>query len=138
MVRLPKLGDPLARRLSAVLLITAAGLTIWMFYLGSILHGQAQVRNWSSTWVGLDLMEIAGLFATAILLLRRSVYLSPVAAFTATLFVLDAWFDVMTGGSRFDLASSLAEAFLAELPLAIVLATIAVCAARRSRHSTRV
>ena len=37
-----------------------------MFELGAVLHGQAQVRNCSSTWIGLDLMEITGLALTAL------------------------------------------------------------------------
>jgi len=37
-----------------------------VFELGAVLQGQAQVRNWSSTWIGLDLMEITGLALTAL------------------------------------------------------------------------
>jgi hypothetical protein len=123
------------RRIPAVLLLIAAGLTAWVFELGAVLQGQAQVRNWSSTWVGLDLMEITGLVLTAILLRRRSVYLSAVAAVTATLFTLDAWFDVLTASAGTDWYESLAVALLGEVPMSLLLAALAVWAPLRcGRH----
>jgi hypothetical protein len=54
-----------------------------VFELGAVLQGQAQVCNWSSTWIGLDLMEITGLVLTAAALRRRSAYLSAVSGVTA-------------------------------------------------------
>jgi hypothetical protein len=84
------------------------------------------VRNWSSTWVGLDLMEITGLVLTSILLRRRSVYLSPVAAVTATLFGLDARFDVLTASAGADWYESLAAAFFGEIPMTVLLAALAI------------
>ena len=41
------------RRMPVILLAIAAGLTMWVFELGAVLHGQVQVRNWSSVWSGL-------------------------------------------------------------------------------------
>jgi len=123
------------RRVPTVLLLAAAGLTGWVFELGAVLQGQAQVRNWSSTWVGLDLMEITGLVLTAILLRRRSVYLSAVAAVTATMFGLDAWFDVLTASAGADWYESLAAALLGEVPMSLLLAALAVWAPRRCQSS---
>ena len=123
--------DPrVMRRMPAALLLIAVGLAAWVFELGAVLQGQAQVRNWSSTWVGLDLMEIIGLVLTSILLRRRSVYLSPVAAVTATLFGLDAWFDVLTASAGADWYESLATAFLGEIPMTGLLAALAIWAPR--------
>jgi hypothetical protein len=122
----------LMRRMPVILLAVAAGLTAWVFELGAVLQGQAQVRNWSSVWVGLDLMEIAGLVLTALLLRRRSAYLSAVAAVTATLFGLDAWFDVLTAAAGSAWYESLADAFFAEIPMTLLLAVIAIAAARSS------
>jgi hypothetical protein len=104
--------------------LIAAGLTAWVFELGAVLQGQAQVRNWSSVWVGLDLLEIVGLIVTALLMKRRSAFLAPAAAMTATAFALDAWFDVMTalpGGAWYE---SLASAALGEVPMTVALAWI--------------
>jgi hypothetical protein len=121
------------RRLPAALLLIAAGLCAWILELGSVLQGQAQVRNWSSTWVGLDLMEVTGLVLTAIMLHRRSVYLSPAAAVTATLFGLDAWFDVLTASAGADWYQSLAAAFFGEIPMTVLLGALAI---RAPRHIT--
>lgn len=127
---LVRLDPPVLRRMPAVLLLIAAGLSAWVFELGAVLQGQAQVRNWSSTWVGLDLMEITGLVLTAILLRRRSAYLSAVAAVTATLFALDAWFDVLTASAGSDWYESLAAAFFGEIPMTVALTAVAIWAAR--------
>jgi len=118
------------RRLSVALLAIAAGLTAWIFELGAVLQGQAQVRNWSSVWVGLDMLEVTGLVMTAVLMRRRSAFLAPVAAMTATAFALDAWFDMMTALPGSSWYESLAAAFLGEVPMTIVLAGIAWLAAR--------
>jgi hypothetical protein len=123
-------GPAVVRRMPAVLLLVAAGLAVWVVELGAVLQGQAQVRNWSSVWVGLDLMEIAGLVLTSVLLRRRSVYLSPVAAVTATLFGLDAWFDVLTASAGAAWYESLAAAFFGEIPMTVLLAALAIWAPR--------
>jgi len=125
-----RLEPPVLRAVPAILLLIAAGLTAWVFELGAVLQGQAQVRNWSSTWVGLDLMEIIGLVLTAAALRRRSAYLSAVSAVTATLFALDAWFDVLTASAGSDWYESLAAAFFGEIPMTVGLTAVAVWAAR--------
>lgn len=125
------LEPKIVRWMPAALVAIAAGLSAWVIELGAVLQGQAEVRNWSSTWVGLDLMEITGLVLTAVLLRRRSVYLSPVAAVTATLFALDAWFDVETAAAGAQWYESLAAAIFGEIPMTIVLTGITVWAARR-------
>jgi len=124
--------DPrLARKLPLILLLVAIGLGAWVFDLGAVLRGQAEVRNWSSVWVGLDLMEIAGLVLTAILLRRRSAYLAAAAAMTATLFALDAWFDVLTAAPGAAWYESLADAFFGEIPMTALLTAIAIRATRQ-------
>jgi hypothetical protein len=123
--------DPrVLRKMPAALLLIAAGLTAWVFELGAVLQSQAEVRDWSSVWVGLDLLEITGLVITALLLKRRSAYLSPAAAATAALFAVDAWFDVLTSAAGAAWYQSLAAALLGEIPMTIVLAAISVWAAR--------
>jgi hypothetical protein len=120
------------KNLPAMLLVIAAGLTAWVFELGAVLQGQAQVRNWSSVWVGLDLLEIVGLLATALLMRRRSVFLAPVAAMSATAFALDAWFDVLTAMPGASWYESVAAAVFGEVPMTIGLIWIAWWSARQS------
>jgi hypothetical protein len=118
------------RWMPAGLLVIAGGLTAWIFELGAVLQGQAEVRNWSSVWVGLDILEVVGLAMTAILLHRGSVYLSAVAGVAATLFALDAWFDVLTAQGGAAWYESLGSAVFAEIPMSVVLGAIAIWAAK--------
>jgi hypothetical protein len=78
-----------------------------------------------------------GLVLTSILLRPRSVHLSPVAAVTATLFGLDAWFDVLTASAGAAWYESLACAFLGEIPMTVLLAAVAIWAPRNIRAEDR-
>jgi hypothetical protein len=120
------------RWMPAALLLIAAGLCAWVFELGAVLQGQAEVRNWSSVWVGLDILEMAGLVVTAVLLRRRSTYLPLAAGATATMFALDAWFDVLTAPAGAGWYESLASAIFAEIPMTLVLAAVAIWSVRRA------
>jgi len=71
------------------------------------------------------------------LLRRGSAYLSATAAATATLFALDAWFDVLTAAAGDDTLQAYAAALLGEVPIAIVLAAIAAWAVRRGGDPAR-
>ena len=131
MVRSVLRCEPRALRwMPAGLLVVAGGLTGWIFELGAVLTGQVEVRNWSSVWVGLDMLEVAGLAATALLLYRRSAYLSAVAGATAAFFMLDAWFDVLTAQGGAAWYESLGSAVLAEIPMTVVLVAIAMWSAK--------
>lgn len=111
-------------------LILAGVLVVWMFIIGSAPQEVATVRNWDSSWIGLDILECFGLVGTALLLPGRSPYLAPVAAASAVLFALDAWFDTMTSLAGSELDVAVFYAAIAEIPLALVLTAIAVIAPR--------
>ncbi|MGA5816295.1 hypothetical protein ACPC54_00315 [Kitasatospora sp. NPDC094028] len=112
------------RGTAGALVAVAAVLFGWILVLGSTTRGQAEVRNWSIVWIGLDVLQVTGLIATGLLLARRSRLAALAAAASATLLFLDAWFDVMTaeGGGAWYLA--LAMAFLVELPASLALAAL--------------
>lgn len=93
------------------------------------MNGRYNARNWSSTWVVLDVCEVAGLAATAWLLRRRSLTVAPIAAGTATLIAMDAWFDVMTARARSDRYVALALAIA--IPLALGLGALSWTAPER-------
>jgi len=99
-----------------ILLVPWVGLMIWQ------LHGQAGKRSFSSSWVGLDIIEAFGLLTVAFLLSRRHRATSPVAAATAAVLCMDAWFDTMSAAPQLAYAESLAMACFVELPLAALLA----------------
>lgn len=112
-------GSRLLARLFAV-----CGLLLvpWIGLLIEQLHGQAGKRSFNSSWVGLDVLEAVCLLTVAALLSRRHRATSPVAAATAAILCLDAWFDTMSAAPQLPYAESLAMACFAELPLAALLA----------------
>lgn len=93
----------------------------WIVILVDELHGQAGKRSLDSSWIGLDVLEAVCLLTVAWLLTRRSRVTSPVAAATAAILCMDAWFDTMSSAPQLAYAESLAMAWLVELPLAALL-----------------
>jgi hypothetical protein len=124
--RLPALDQSTAqrRRLGWLLVVAALVLLGWTIYLGSSLHGQLEVRDRQVAWVGVDLMQVTGLIATGVLVARRRPLASPVAAASATLILLDAWFDVTTSQGGVNLYVALLMALVVELPAAFLLARL--------------
>jgi uncharacterized membrane protein len=110
-------------------------LVPWIWVLIEELHGQAGKRSFDSSWVGLDFLEAVCLLTVARLLSRRHRATSPVAAATAAVLCMDAWFDTWSAAPQLPYAEALAMAWFAELPLAALLAwtawfTLAWAAAR--------
>jgi hypothetical protein len=97
-------------------------LVPWIWVLIEQLHGQAGKRSFESSWVGLDILEAVCLLVVARLLSRRHRATSPAAAATAAVLCMDAWFDTMSAAPQLAYAEALAMAWLAELPLAALLA----------------
>jgi hypothetical protein len=134
-------SDRWARTTGTGILIASLGLICWIFYLGSTLPNAGPAQDWSTAsltglgtwqliWVGLDVLEVAGLASTGYLLRRSHRQTRTAALLAAPLFVVDGWFDVLTASSRSDVAVSVAMLGLAELPVAIFLILIA----RRARE----
>ncbi|MFJ9692465.1 hypothetical protein [Kitasatospora sp. NPDC101183] len=111
--------------LARALLGVAVLLFTWILVLGSTTRGQAEVRNWSTAWVGMDVLQVAGLLATGRLLVLRSRRTALAAAASSTLLLLDAWFDVLTAEGGGAWYTALAMALLVELPAALALAALA-------------
>ncbi len=91
----------------------------WTIYLGASLPSRQLSPNYDTAWAGFDAILMVTLACTAYFALRRSRYLSTAATATATLLVVDAWFDVLTtpAGQQ---AQSIVLAVAVELPLAAV------------------
>ena len=68
----------------------------WTVYLGETLPSRQLSPNYDTAWAGFDVILVMALASTAYFALRRSRYLSTAATATATLLVVDAWFDVLT------------------------------------------
>jgi hypothetical protein len=100
-------------------------LVPWLVVLTNDLPGTAIIGNWHIVWIGLDTLEALGLIATG-LLAKRGHHLHPLTATaTATLLVVDVWFDTMTAAPGADRVSALAMAFCAELPLTVICGVLA-------------
>jgi hypothetical protein len=94
----------------------------WIVYLSFALPDTYLVHDWTTLWVGFDLLLLALMGATVVFgLLRRQVMLLTAFA-TGMLLICDAWFDLMTAGPK-DFPMSEFTAALCDLPLAAVLIT---------------
>ena len=93
----------------------------WTIYLSRSLPGRQVSAHYDTAWAGFDVMLLVALASTGYFALRRSRYLATAAAATATLLVVDAWFDVMTSPPS-QLLESVLLAVAVELPLAAVCA----------------
>ncbi|MEV6112090.1 hypothetical protein AB0L59_06105 [Streptomyces sp. NPDC052109] len=101
-----------------VLLAAAAVLLVpWMVVLAQTLPDTTRVDHWPLAWIGLDVLMAAGCAATAFLGLRGDARARLTASATASVAVLDAWFDITTSGTGAPLTEALlcavAEAGLA-------------------------
>ena len=108
--------------LARLFAVSGVLLVPWVWVLIEQLHGQAGKRSFDSSWVGLDVLEAVCLLTVAFLLSRRHRATSPVAAATAAVLCVDAWFDTMSAAPQLAYAESLAMACFVELPLAALLA----------------
>jgi hypothetical protein len=120
--------------------VLGAATIPWTVYLGVSLPDHSRTHNYRAAWVGFDIMLVLALLLTAFLAWRGRRSVALVAASTATMLLLDAWFDVLTS-DRGDMASAVVSALLAEIPLSILCGWIALhadrVAERRPHQSTR-
>lgn len=111
-----------ARRRWTGRLLTGAGLALlpWLGYLAGTLPPTEAI-----TWVILDTLEAAALLLTGTRLLHgNSRHRTPAAA-AAILLLTDATLDLATATPGTDLATAIAMALAAELPLAALCAALA-------------
>ncbi len=106
----------------------AAGALVlvpWIVYLGLALPERSTDQHYNLAWVGFDVLLLFAMTRTALLAWkgRRQVQLP--AAATATLLLVDAWFDVLTSDGAWALTQALLLAFLLELPIAFLAVWIA-------------
>jgi hypothetical protein len=111
---------PLPTWMTLLLALVAVGLVPWILYLTFTLPSRHVTFHYDLAWIGFDVALLASFAATAWATFRGSRWLVPLAAVTATMLVCDAWFDVVTSQSGSEMWEAVAEAMLAELPLAAV------------------
>ncbi|MGW3094431.1 hypothetical protein ACWDCC_13355 [Streptomyces sp. NPDC001102] len=119
------------RRAGGLLVTCGLALLPWLYVLATGLPATATAEHWPIAWVGLDALEALGLIATGLLAARGDRRHALAAAATATLLVVDAWFDTTTAAPGGDFAAALAMALGAELPLAALCGRLALRALSR-------
>ncbi|TQS44003.1 hypothetical protein [Cryptosporangium phraense] len=109
-------------RLRFLVVLTLACLVLipWTVLLGLTLPDEHTARRWPLTWVGFDVALIACLATTAWMAYRHRLAVVLWAMLTGTLLLCDAWFDITTATGD-ELAASILEAAVAEVPLAVFL-----------------
>ncbi|GGW17525.1 hypothetical protein GCM10018980_07350 [Streptomyces capoamus] len=118
-----------------ILLGAAAALLVpWMAVLALTLPGSTRVHHWSLAWIGLDVLLAAGCAATAFWGLRGDPRSRLTASATASVAVLDAWFDITTAHPGTALLQALACA-VAEGTVAGVCVALALSKGRWSVES---
>lgn len=109
---------PVPRWLVALLGGVAVLLVPWILYLTFTLPSRHVTVHYDLAWVGFDVGLAVACGATAWAVLSGSQWVVPFAAITAAMLCCDAWFDVTTSRPGTELLEAIAEAALAELPLA--------------------
>ncbi len=107
----------IVRLVGPVFALFSVILVPWVIYLAMTLPQRQVSSHYDIAWVGFDAMECLALASTAYFALRRSMFLATAATVTATLLMVDAWFDTMTTPER-DVLQPILLSLLVELPLA--------------------
>lgn len=128
---------PLPRWFGILVGVSAIGLLPWIVYLAFELPVQSRAAHYDVAWVGFDVAMFAALAVLAVAALKRSTWTEPLAVFTATLLIVDAWFDVVTANNPMRRMEAVTSALLIELPLALVCAWIAHNTERLRRRAYR-
>src|SRR5690349_2596673 len=106
---------PVPRWVAPVFAVLGAATVPWTVHLAMSLPAQASAEHYRVAWVGLDVLLIVLLLLTAHLAWRGSRHVGLLAASTATVLVVDAWFDLTTSRPA-DVPSAVLSAVLLELP----------------------
>ncbi|HEY3921372.1 MAG TPA: hypothetical protein VGL76_04590 [Gaiellaceae bacterium] len=114
-----------ARWVAPFFAAAAIALVPWIVVLATRLPATHAAPHWNVTWAGFDVVLTLLLIAVAAAAWRRSPWLEGAATAAAALLLVDAWFDVTTASPGVELAASLAEALLVELPIAILCLLLA-------------
>jgi hypothetical protein len=114
-------------------LYTAAGIILlpWIVYLAETLPKRQFDRHYRAAWVGFDVLLVIVIIRTAYMAFRVDPRVQLAATATATLLIVDAWFDVTTASSRPAFWEAVALALLVEIPAAVFSIYLAHSVSRR-------
>lgn len=127
-------GLPVPRWLGPTFLLLAALTVPWAFELWATLPSRDVSAHYRLAWVGFDVMLAVVLARTGWLAWRGSDHVELPAVASATLLVVDVWFDIVTASHPRDVALAIASALVIEIPLAVLCMWIALNAERVRRQ----
>ena len=113
-----------------ILIATLSGLALWTIHLAFNLPESYRAQNWDIAWVGFDVIMFLTLTITTWGIWKQRQIALIGSIVSATLLVIDSWFDMTTSQDGFDFKGALIAAFFFQLPLAAALARFA----RRAIH----
>lgn len=68
----------------------------WIVNLAVSLPTRHVSWHWDTVWVGFDVIMFIAMTITLVFMIRRVVWVAISATALATLFIVDAWFDILT------------------------------------------
>lgn len=128
---------PVPRWFAPLAIFCATGLIPWIVYLALELPQHRRSEHYNVAWVGFDFAMFVALSAMAVAAVKRSTWTEPLATVSATLLLVDAWFDIVTAPTRKELMLAVVLAVVVELPLAILCAWVAHNTERLRRRAFR-
>ena len=111
--------------------LAALVLVPWVVVLVKVLPSSQQAAHWDIAWGGFDVALALLLLSVAVAAWRRSPWLEGAATASATLLLVDAWFDILTSPTGAERWVAIVEAALIEVPLALLCLVLARDAERR-------
>jgi hypothetical protein len=119
-------------RWATALYATAAVLLVpWIMILSYDLPTRHVVTHWDLAWAGFDGLLLCSIAITAYLGLKRSAWVVVACTSTATLLLVDAWFDILTAHAGKQLELSVFLAVIAEIPFAALSLWLAIQVGRQ-------
>ncbi len=133
----PPEGRRRARRLAWLYAGAAVILFPWIGFLAVTLPKRQFDLHYRAAWVGFDLLLVLAIVRTAYMAFRVDQRVQISATATATLLIVDAWFDMTTSGGRGQFFEALLLAVFVEIPAAVFSIYVARQVNRRTLELAR-
>jgi hypothetical protein len=127
-----------ARRLAWLYTGAAVALLPWIAYLAITLPRRDLDNHYRAAWVGFDCFLVFAIVRTAYMAFRIDPRIQFPATATATLLIVDAWFDITTAGSRAHTLEAVILAAIFEIPAALFSIHLAHDIGRRVIEMARI
>ena len=108
-----------SRRAALAYMVMGVALVPWTVYLAITLPKREIDTHYRAAWVGFDILLVVAIVFTAYYAFRMDERVQLPAMATATLLVVDAWFDVSTAGGGRNTLEALVMALFVEIPAAL-------------------